>query len=143
MEQAMNLLIGNLTEGLFLLLLGFITYGCKAVIDFAKSKTQLIDDERQRSIIDNALNRLNNLVFGGVRAMEVSVASELRKAVKDGKVDRSELLKLKDVVRNEVLAGMNNDMKSAIELGVGEIDGYVNTLIENALADIKGKIEKQ
>lgn len=142
MEQAMNLLIGNLTEGLFLLLLGFITYGCKAVIDFAKSKTQLIDDERQRSIIDNALNRLNNLVFGGVRAMEVSVASELRKAVKDGKVDRSELLKLKDVVRNEVLAGMNNDMKSAIELGVGEIDGYVNTLIENALADIKGKIEK-
>nr|DAX85678.1 MAG TPA: hypothetical protein [Caudoviricetes sp.] len=142
MEQAMNLLIGNLTEGLFLLLLGFITYGCKAVIDFAKSKTQLIDDERQRSIIDNALNRLNNLVFGGVRAMEVSVASELRKAVKDGKVDRNELLKLKDVVRNEVLAGMNNDMKSAIELGVGEIDGYVNTLIENALADIKGKIEK-
>lgn len=142
MEQAMNLLIGNLTEGLFLLLLGFITYGCKVVIDFAKSKTQLIDDERQRSIIDNALNRLNNLVFGGVRAMEVSVASELRKAVKDGKVDRSELLKLKDVVRNEVLAGMNNDMKSAIELGVGEIDGYVNTLIENALADIKGKIEK-
>ena len=142
MEQAMNLLIGNLTEGLFLLLLGFITYGCKAVIDFAKSKTQLIDDERQRSIIDNALNRLNDLVFGGVRAMEVSVASELRKAVKDGKVDRSELLKLKDVVRNEVLAGMNNDMKSAIELGVGEIDGYVNTLIENALADIKGKIEK-
>ena len=138
----MNLLRGNLTEGLFLLLLGFITYGCKAVIDFAKSKTQLIDDERQRSIIDNALNRLNNLVFGGVRAMEVSVASELRKAVKDGKVDRSELLKLKDVVRNEVLAGMNNDMKSAIELGVGEIDGYVNTLIENALADIKGKIEK-
>ncbi len=142
MEQAMNLLIGNLTEGLFLLLLGFITYGCKAVIDFAKSKTQLIDDERQRSIIDNALNRLNDLVFGGVRAMEVSVASELREAVKDGKVDRSELLKLKDVVRNEVLAGMNNDMKSAIELGVGEIDGYVNTLIENALADIKGKIEK-
>ena len=142
MEQAINLLMENLTEGLFLLLLGFITYGCKAVIDFAKSKTQLIDDERQRSIIDNALNRLNNLVFGGVRAMEVSVASELRKAVKDGKVDRSELLKLKDVVRNEVLAGMNNDMKSAIELGVGEIDGYVNTLIENALADIKGKIEK-
>ena len=142
MEQAINLLMENLTEGLFLLLLGFITYGCKAVIDFAKSKTQLIDDERQRSIIDNALNRLNDLVFGGVRAMEVSVASELRKAVKDGKVDRSELLKLKDVVRNEVLAGMNNDMKSAIELGVGEIDGYVNTLIENALADIKGKIEK-
>ena len=142
MDQAMNLLIGNLTEGLFLLLLGFITYGCKAVIDFAKSKTQLIDDERQRSIIDNALNRLNNLVFGGVRAMEVSVASELRKAVKDGKVDRNELLKLKDVVRNEVLVGMNNEMKSAIELGVGEIDGYINTLIENALADIKGKIEK-
>lgn len=142
MEQAMNLLIGNLTEGLFLLLLGFITYGCKIAIDFAKSKTQLIDDERQRSIIDNALNRLNDLVFGGVRAMEVSVASELREAVKDGKVDRNELLKLKDVVRNEVLAGMNADMKNAIELGVGEIDGYVNTLIENALADIKGKIEK-
>lgn len=135
----MENLLGDLLQGaLSIVLYAALAYFSGQVIQFVKVRfVDRIKDENLKKIINDSLVRLEDLVTKGVKSAEVSVGSYLREMVKDGKVDRSELVALKDVVKDEVLAGLSDDFKANVEAGVGDINTYVNQLIEIKLDEIK------
>lgn len=135
----MENLLGDLLQGaLSIVLYAALAYFSGQVIQFVKVRfVDRIKDENLKKIINDSLARLEDLVTKGVKSAEVSVGSYLREMVKDGKVDRSELVALKDVVKDEVLAGLSDDFKANVEAGVGDINTYVNQLIEIKLDEIK------
>lgn len=142
MEQIFGQLLGDLLQGvLSIILYGTLAFFTGQVIQFVKVRyIDRIKDENLKKVINDSLERLEDLVAKGVKATEVSVGSYLREMVKDSKIDRSELLGLKDVVRDEVLAGLSDDFKSNVELGVGDINTYINQLIEIKLDEIKKEL---
>lgn len=141
MEQILGQFLGDLIQGvLSILLQGALVYGLYKGTAFLRLKVANIKDEQLQNVITNSLNRLEDMVEKGVKATEVSVGASLREAVKDCKVDKSELYALKDVVRNEVLEGLSEDFKTNIELGVGDLNVYINQLIEIKLDEIKKQI---
>ena len=141
MQESINQLLEVVVMGLFTIGMAGITYGIQVVVNKIKVQTAKIKNEDQKAIIDNTLDRLKDMVYTGVQATEVSFGKELRQSVKDGKIDKSELLNLKSVVQGEVLAGMDVKMQEVIELGVGDINVYISQLIEVALNDIKNQIK--
>lgn len=141
MEQVIGQFLGDLSAGILqIALAAFSAYILGQGMVFAKSFVTKIKDENLQKVINTSLDRLGDLVKLGVESTEVSVGRELRAMVSNGKIEKSELLKLKDVVRNEVLSGLDIKFKENVELGVGEINIYINQLIEKSLEEIKKEI---
>lgn len=141
MEQVIGQFLGDLAVGI--LQIALATFGAYILgqgMVFAKSFVSKIKDENLQKVINTSLDRVGDLVKLGVQSTEVSVGRELRAMVNDGKVEKTELLKLKGVVRNEVLAGLDIELKKNIELGVGDINIYINNLIEQKLEEFKKQI---
>lgn len=140
MEQIIGQFLGDLSVGILQIALAtFSAYILGQGMVFAKSFVAKIKDENLQKVINTSLDRVGELVKLGVESTEVSVGRELRAMMNNGKVEKTELLKLKDVVRSEVLEGLDVKLKENVELGVGDINIYLNSLIEVVLQDIKNK----
>ena len=134
-EIAVNELISTIVMGVFAILLGLLSYGVKVGIGYLKSKAK-------SEISQSALDRLESVIYASIKATNETVGKELKVAISDGKIDKSELLSLKDTVRNQVLANMSEDIKESVSYTVIDLNSYINDLIEVSLAEIKGKIEE-
>ena len=134
-EIVVNELISTIVMGVFAILLGLLSYGVKVGISYLKSKAK-------SEISQSALDRLESVIYASVKATNETVGKELKVAISDGKIDKSELLSLKDTVRNQVLANMSEDIKESVSYTVIDLNSYINDLIEVSLAEIKGKIEE-
>lgn len=132
MEIAMNNLFETLIMGGFAVLTALASYGINEAVKYIKSKST-------NEIVNSTLDRLHNSVNVAVEAMEITVAKDLREAVKDGKIDRNELLQLSGVVKEEVLKGLSDDVLNDIATGVGDVDSYLDQLITVAVEEIKNK----
>ena len=132
------------TEALTSLALGVISLlGAYALYFISKSvakikvETSKISDEAQRTLFENALADVANLVSTTVSALEQTTASALRDAVKDGKVDREELLSLGETAFNSIKARTGIAAQVVIAENLGSFDGYLNNLIESKVLELK------
>ena len=99
MELLGNLL-GDLAQGLLSiggsLFISYVLYKGGAVISSYVAK---IKDENLQKVLNNALERAGVMVYNGVKATEVSVGAKMKEMLADGKIDKDEILALKDIVR--------------------------------------------
>ena len=142
LQEMVNTLIQTVVTGLFSLLLAGITYCFAMLANKIKAQTVLIKNEDIRSISENALKQLDELIYKSVLSVEVTVGTKLKQDLADGKIDKSEILALKDVVKEEVLAGLKPEFISACSNVVGSVEQYISMQIENALSEIKNGIIK-
>lgn len=137
-EQLMGLLY-TLLIGLLNVGVGYVLYLVKVYVEKLKVQSQKIQNEDQRALVDSTLSRVENLVKVSVVATEETIGKELKKAFADGQVDKSEILALASNVRDEVYSQLSEDTKNALSQEVGDVQVYIEKLIENALAEIKAK----
>lgn len=102
-------------------------------------ETVKITDEGQRKLLENAIDDAFNLANQTVAAIEQQAASAIREAVKDGKVDRNELLKLSDQALTEIKAKLSPEAQRLISENFADLDAYLKNEIEAAVLQIKGK----
>lgn len=102
-------------------------------------ETEKITDEGQRKLLENAIDDAFNLANQTVAAIEQQAASAIREAVKDGKVDRDELLKLSDQALAEIKDKLSPEAQRLISENFADLDAYLKNEIEAAVLQIKGK----
>lgn len=139
--EMLGKLLGDLAQGLLSiggsLFISYVLYKGGALVSSYVSK---IKDENLRKVFNNALERVGVMVYNGVKATEVSVGAKMKEMLADGKIDKDEILALKDVVRTEVLDTMSEQLKKDVSLGISDLDTYINQLIEIKLDEIKKEI---
>ena len=116
---------------------GYLIYYIKQLADKAKLKNQSNKNAEQKVLVDNAIERLNALIEKSVIATNETVAKEIKIALADHRVDRNELLKLKDTVIADVTKQISTDTTELLSTEIADLNGYISNQIEVVLANLK------
>ena len=119
--------------------LNVIIYYAKQLADKAKLKNQSNKNAEQKVLVDNAIERLNALIEKSVIATNETVAKEIKIALADHRVDRDELLKLKDTVIADVTKQISTDTTELLSTEIADLNGYISNQIEVVLANLKNQ----
>ena len=132
-------------------LLGVIIGGCLAIatayagllIARATQKIKLeiekLNDETQKKIFNDALDRVDSLLQTNIIAMENTVKKDMLATIADGKIEKAELKTLADNVKNNVLKQLGDDSLAVLNNSLGDVNGYLEVKIEEILAQIKAQ----
>ena len=141
----------NLLKDTVIQLLGIIIGGCLAIatayagllIARATQKIKLeiekLNDETQKKIFNDALDRVDSLLQTNIVAMENTVKKDMLASIADGKIEKAELKTLADNVKNNVLKQLGDDSLAALNDSLGDVNGYLEVKIEEILAQIKAQ----
>ena len=141
----------NLLKDTVIQLLGIIIGGCLAVasaycgllVARATQKIKLeierLNDETQKRILNDTLDRVNSLLQTNIIAMENTIKKDMLVAIEDGKIEKAELKTLADNVKNNVLKQLGNDSLEVLNNSLGDVNGYLEVKIEEILAQIKAQ----
>ena len=141
----------NLLKDTVIQLLGIIIGGCLAVasaygsllIARATQKIKLeiekLNDETQKKIFNDALDRVDSLLQTNIIAMENTVKKDMLASIADGKIEKDELKTLADNVKNNVLKQLSEDSLAVLNDSLGDVNGYLEVKIEEILAQIKAQ----
>jgi vacuolar-type H+-ATPase subunit H len=114
-----------------------ITYYVTKLVTKIQIETAKIKDEKQRKLVEDAINRVNSLVNSTVAKIEQTVAKDLRQAVADGKVDKAELLALGQQAVDEVYMQLSEDTKKLLADQLTDVDAFIRSLVEAQVLFIK------
>ena len=137
-EQLISLLQTNIL-GILNIGAGYLIYYIKQLADKAKLKNQSNKNAEQKVLVDNAIERLNALIEKSVIATNETVAKEIKIALADHRVDRDELLKLKDTVIADVTKQISTDTTELLSTEIADLNGYISNQIEVVLANLKNQ----
>ena len=141
----------NLLKDTVVQLLGVIIGGCLAIatayagllIARATQKIKLeiekLNDETQKKILDDTLDRVDKLLQTNIIAMENTVKKDMLASIADGKIEKAELKTLADNVKNNVLKQLGDDSVAVLNNSLGDVNGYLEVKIEEILAQIKAQ----
>ena len=141
----------NLLKDTVVQLLGVIIGGCLAIatayagllIARATQKIKLeienLNDETQKKIFNDALDRVDSLLQTNIVAMENTVKKDMLASIADGKIEKAELKTLADNVKNNVLKQLGDDSLAVLNDSLGDVNGYLEVKIEEILAQIKAQ----
>lgn len=140
-QQEIVALLQTVILGILNIGAGYIVYYCKQMTDNAKYNNQKIENENKRELLNNAIDRINNLIKNSVVATNETLGNSIRKDLEDGKVDKEELYALKDVVMKDVLGQITNDTKELVSTEIKDLNTYISNNIEVVLKELKEKIK--
>ena len=141
----------NVLKDTVVQLLGVIIGGCLAIVTAyaglliarATQKIKLeienLNDETQKKIFNDALDRVNSLLQTNIVAIENTVKKDMLDSIADGKIEKAELKTLADNVKNNVLKQLGNDSLEVLNNSLGDVNGYLEVKIEEILAQIKAQ----
>lgn len=135
-NQLTNLAITVLGGALSVLSIYASIYVKKAV-DLAKAKAEQIQDAQAKQIVNDTLDKTNDLIKIGIEALENTTKKDIIADIQTGKVDKSALLQLKDDVQNDVLKQLGDGGISILNGTISDVDKYISDKIESTLATLK------
>ena len=105
-----------------------------------KSKTNKIENENQKALIESAIERVNDLVRVNVIKAQETLVKEIVEKTEDGIFDKSDLKAVAEVVKNDVIKQMGEQVTELVKIEIDDLEGYVSAVIEKTLAELKGQI---
>ena len=141
----------NLLKDTVVQLLGVIIGGCLAIVTAyaglliaratqkIKLEIEKLNDETQKKIFNDALDRVDSLLQTNIVAMENTVKKDMLTSIADGKIEKAELKTLANNVKNNVLKQLGDDSLAVLNNSLGDVNGYLEVKIEEILAQIKAQ----
>ena len=136
-QTAAGQMLATLALGVISLVGAFGLYYIRKGAMWLDEKTKQIKDEKLRAQLDNALDDVENLAVVTVGALEQTTAKALREAVKDGSVNRDELVSLSGKAFAEIKAKIGPEAQQVITKNLGSFDEYLSNLIEVKVLELK------
>ena len=139
-KVALNGLAIVVATGLIGVVANYAKLALKKISDKANAELVKIENENTRNLIQNAKDDLVDLAKNTVGAFEVNSVKQLKEANGDGKLTKDEAIMVYNSVKDNILAQLNNESKELLVDNVGDFEKYIEILIENELAKIKGQL---
>ena len=86
------------------------------------------------------LNKVDELLRTNIIALENTVKKDMLVLIEDGKIEKDELKKLAQDVKENVLNQLGEDSIAVLNGTIGDVNGYLEVRIEEKLAEIKKEI---
>ena len=138
-DALVNLLV-TVAVGVIGIVGAYTTVYLKKITANIKSKTNKIENENQKALIESAIERVNDLVRVNVIKAQETLVKEIMEKTEDGIFDKSDLKAVADVVKNDVIKQMGEQVTELVKIEIDDLEGYVSAVIEKTLAELKGQI---
>lgn len=139
-QESLTVLLVTIVCGAISVATAYISNYAKKLTEKAKAETAKIENEAQKTLIDKAINRVDELITVNVVKMEQTLVKEIKEKASDGKIDKDELKEVAKIVENDVLNQLSKESKELISLEIDDINGYIAAQIELTLASLKNQI---
>ena len=133
----MNVLNETLVNVLATIISGLIGIALLQLFTYLRSKTSLIQDEQAKQIVDTTLDKVEKLINANIIKTENVSKPIMVQALQDGKIEKAELVKLRDEVRENVLSQLSQDSLDVLNDSLVDVEKYIDTKIESQLAILK------
>ena len=133
----MNVLNETLVNILATIISGLIGIALLQLFTYLRSKTSLIQDEQAKQIVDTTIDKVEKLINANIIKTENVSKPIMIQALQDGKIEKAELVKLRDEVRENVLSQLSQDSIDVLNNSLVDIEKYIDTKIESQLAILK------
>ena len=133
----MNVLNETLVNVLATIISGLIGIALLQLFTYLRSKTSLIQDEQAKQIVDTTIDKVEKLINANIIKTENVSKPIMIQALQDGKIEKAELVKLKDEVRENVLSQLSQDSLDVLNDSLVDVEKYIDTKIESQLAILK------
>ena len=133
----MNVLNETLVNILATIISGLIGMALLQLFTYLRNKTSLIQDEQAKQIVDTTIDKVEKLINANIIKTENVSKPIMIQALQDGKIEKAELVKLKDEVRENVLSQLSQDSLDVLNDSLVDVEKYIDTKIESQLAILK------
>ena len=133
----MNVLNETLVNILATIISGLIGIALLQLFTYLRSKTSLIQDEQAKQIVDTTIDKVEKLINANIIKTENVSKPIMIQALQDGKIEKAELVKLRDEVRENVLSQLSQDSIDVLNDSLVDVEKYIDTKIESQLAILK------
>ena len=133
----MNVLNETLVNLLATIISGLIGIALLQLFTYLRSKTLLIQDEQAKQIVDTTIDKVEKLINANIIKTENVSKPIMIQALQDGKIEKAELVKLRDEVRENVLSQLSQDSIEVLNDSLVDVEKYIDTKIESQLAILK------
>ena len=133
----MNVLNETLVNLLATIISGLIGIALLQLFTYLRSKTSLIQDEQAKQIVDTTIDKVEKLINANIIKTENVSKPIMIQALQDGKIEKDELIKLRDEVRENVLSQLSQDSIDVLNDSLVDVEKYIDTKIESQLAILK------
>ena len=140
LENTVIQLLGIVIGGLLAIASAYMTLFVAKATQRAKAETEKLNDERQRKIANATLNKVDELLRTNIIALENTVKKDMLALIEDGKIEKEELKKLAQNVKENVLNQLGEGSIAILNETLGDVNGYLEVRIEEKLAEIKKEI---
>ena len=133
----MNVLNETLVNLLATIISGLRGIALLQLFTYLRSKTSLIQDEQAKQIVDTTIDKVEKLINANIIKTENVSKPIMVQALQDGKIEKAELVKLRDEVRENVLSQLSQDSIDVLNNSLVDVEKYIDTKIESQLAILK------
>ena len=133
----MNVLNETLVNILATIISGLIGMALLQLFTYLRNKTSLIQDEQAKQIVDTTIDKVEKLINANIIKTENVSKPIMIQALQDGKIEKAELVKLRDEVRENVLSQLSQDSLDVLNDSLVDVEKYIDTKIESQLAILK------
>lgn len=130
-------LLSVILTGAITIASAYITIFVAKATEKAKLESKKIEDERQRGMLQDALDKVDSLLKTNIIALENTIKKEMLEAIADGKIEKDELKTLAVKVKENVLVQLGNDSIDILCSSMGDVNGYLEARVEELLVQIK------
>ena len=141
LENTVIQLLGIIIGGLLAIASAYATLFVAKATQRAKEKKEKLNDERQRKIVNETLNKVDELLRTNIIALENTTKKDMLALIEDGKIEKEELKKLAEDVKVNVLNQLGEGSIAILNETLGDVNGYLEVRIEEKLAEIKKEIQ--
>lgn len=140
LENTVIQLLGIIIGGLLAVASAYATLFVAKATQKAKIEIEKLNDERQRKIANATLDKVDELLRTNIVALENTVKKDMLVLIEDGKIEKDELKKLAQNVKENVLNQLGEGSIAILNETLGDVNGYLEVRIEEKLAEIKKEI---
>ena len=140
LENTVIQLLGIIIGGLLAIASAYATLFVAKATQKAKVEIEKLNDERQRKIVNATLNKVDELLRTNIIALENTTKKDMLALIEDGKIEKDELKKLAQNVKENVLNQLGEGSIAILNETLGDVNGYLEVRIEEKLAEIKKEI---
>jgi hypothetical protein len=105
--------------------------------NYIESKISLIKDDNLRKIAENIKIRVENITVNTITMIEAVEKPIIIESIKNGSMTKDDLISLKAKAVETIKNQLTTEGKTDLQNTVGDINSYLDTLIEAKLADLK------
>ena len=140
LEDTVIQLLGIIIGGLLAVASAYMTLFIAKATQRAKVEIEKLNDERQRKIVNETLNKVDELLRTNIIALENTTKKDMLALIEDGKIEKEELKKLAEDVKANVINQLGEGSMAILNETLGDVNGYLEVRIEEKLAEIKKEI---